>query len=194
MTINESPSLLYIDSRKKLLYTCDMRKTMLVVLILLIASPALALMGSIKIAMFVVDSFYDETLYITRDLKRDESLTKTLSQMRKRKDDTLTALRTMRWIESPGRDRYNKIYRIVETYSDDQIASLNKLKENHDPRSIERMVREMKALKKRKLKEVKGTLKYETYQGKTLPPVPIVDKSPFDSGGKTGTGGEIWFR
>ncbi len=171
-----------------------MKKNLLVALIILMASPALAQMGSVKSAMFLVDGFFDETLYLTRELKRDDALSKTLTEMRRRKDDTITALKTLRWIETPGKERYDKIYSIVETYSDAQIASINKLKESHDARGIELMVREMKALKNRKLKELKETLKYETYRGKTLRPVPIIDKSPFDSGGKTGTGGEIWFR
>lgn len=185
---------LYIDTFPELLYTWYMKKNLLVALIILMASPALAQMGSVKSAMFLVDGFFDETLYLTRELKRDDALSKTLTEMRRRKDDTITALKTLRWIETPGKERYDKIYSIVETYSDAQIASINKLKESHDARGIELMVREMKALKNRKLKELKETLKYETYRGKTLRPVPIIDKSPFDSGGKTGTGGEIWFR
>ncbi len=154
----------------------------------------MAQMGSIKSAMFLVDGFFDETVYLTRDLERKEPLTKTLEEMRQRKNETLTALRTLRMIEKPGKERYEKIYRIVDTYSEAQIDSVNKLKDSHNAREIEHMVRDMKALKKKKLKELKETLKYETYRGKTLSPVPIIDKSPFESGGKTGSGGEIWFR
>jgi len=186
--------VLYIDTCGKLLYTLSMRKSTLIVLLILIAAPALAQMGSIKSAMFLVDGFLDETIYLTRELKQDEALTKVMADMRRRKDDTIAALQTLRWIESPGKERYNKIYSIVDSYSDAQIASINELKESHDARDIERMVRAMKALKLRKLKELKETLKYETYRGKSLRPVPIIDKSPFDSGGKTGNGGEIWFR
>jgi len=171
-----------------------MRKYIFIAMIIFFASPALAQMGSVKSAMFMVDAFFDETLYLTRDLEPDETLTKVTAEMRKRKDNTLTALRTLRWIETPGKERYEKIYSIVERYADAQADSINKLKETHNPRGIELMVREMKAMKNRKLKELTGTRKYETYRGKNPRPVPIIDKSPFDSGGKTGSGGEIWFR
>jgi len=159
-----------------------------------VSTPVFAQMGSIKNAIFLVDGFFDETLYLVRDLKSDDTLMKVRAEMRHRKDNTITALRTLRWIESPGKERYNKIYSIVESYSDAQIISINKLKDSHDARGVERMIREMKTLKLRQLKELKTTLKYETYRGKLPRPVPIIDKSPFDSGGKTGVGGEIWYR
>ncbi len=171
-----------------------MTKKLLILSILLIAQPAFAQMGSVKSAMFIVDGFFDESMYLMRDLERDDTLRSVTLEMRRRKDDTITALRTMRWIESPSRERYDKIYSIVETYGDEQIASVNKLKDTHNARTIELMVRQLKDLKNQKLKALAGTKKYETYRGKPLRPVPIIDKSPFESGGKTGTGGEIWFR
>jgi len=171
-----------------------MRKVIIALGILLVAGTVSAQMGSIKTAMFIVDSFLDESLYLTRGLKKDENYEKVTKEMRRRKDNTVTALRTLRWIESPGKERYGKIYRIVDTYLDAQIASINSLKESHYARRIERIVRELKDEKKVKLRALEETRKYETYRGKRLKPVPIIDKSPFESGGKTGEGGEIWFR
>ncbi len=152
-------------------------------------------MGSVKTAMFLVDGFYDETMYITRDLGEREKVEKALKEMARRKDKTISELQTIRWVDEPGRNRYDKIFKIVNGYSDAQIETVQKLREeSSDKRQIYRIIRTLKALKKKKLKTLRGTLKYETYRGKRLRPVPIVDKSPFESGGKTGTGGEIWFR
>ncbi|MFQ5353884.1 MAG: hypothetical protein ACE5DR_02955 [Thermodesulfobacteriota bacterium] len=162
--------------------------------LLLMTSTAGAQMESVKTAMFLVDGFFDEAMYVTRDLPKDERLTRVVSEMRKRKDDTLAALKTVRWVDSPGQERYDKVYKIVSDYSDAQILSIEMLKEGHEKKDVNRMVRTLKSLKKKKLKTLEGTHKYETYRAKNPLPVPIVDKSPFESGGKTGTGGEIWFR
>ncbi len=171
-----------------------LRKTLLLCLLVLVSGPAFAQMGSVKTAMFIVDSFFDETLYRMRDLEGDKVLDKTVKEMRKRKEGTLSTLRTIRMLETPGKERYEKIYDIVDKYLRAQIESFNGLKESHDARSIELMVRDLKDIKKAKLRSLEETKKYETYRGKRPRPVPLVDKSPFESGGKTGTGGEIWFR
>lgn len=158
--------------------------------------PALsrAQMGSIKTAMFIVDGFHDEALYLMRDLKRDESLQRVRKELGRRRDDTLAALKTLRWIESPSRQRYDKIYSIVRSYMDAQIATVNSLKESHYARQIERMVRDLKDLREEKLRTLAETKKYETFRTRNPRPVPIIDKSPFESGGPAGEGGEIWFR
>ncbi len=164
------------------------------ILIISSTSHAQMPMGSVKTAMFIVDGFFDETMYITRDLTRDESLKKAMNTMRLRKDKTLSELQSVRLIESPGKDRFEHIYSIVESYSDAQIKTMAGQRQGPEQKEITRVIRTMKSLKKKKLKALSSTLKYETYREKNLRPVPIVDKSPFESGGKTGTGGEIWFR
>ncbi len=171
-----------------------LKKILLLVLIVFAARTASAQMGSVKTAMFIVDSFFDETLYKMRDLERDDTLKRVSQEMQKRRNDTISNLRTIRMIEAPSKERYEKIYKIVDSYLGAQIESFNSLKESHNARSIELMVRELQDLKKAKLRTLQETKKYETYRGERLKPVPLIDKSPFESGGKTGSGGEIWFR
>lgn len=162
--------------------------------VLFFASSAGAQMGSVKTAMFLVDGFYDEAVYLTRDLPQDERVSVVMKEILKQKEDTMAALKTTRWMDPPGQERYDKVYKMVEDYSDAQIESIKKLRDVSAKKDINRMVRNLKSLKKKKLKTLKATHKYETYRAKNPRPVPIVDKSPFESGGKTGTGGEIWFR
>jgi len=171
-----------------------LKKALLLIVVVLLARAASAQMGSVKTAMFIVDFFFDETLYMMRNLERDEKLREVTEEMRKRKDAAISTLRTIRMIEAPGKERFTKIYLIVEAYLGAQIKSFNGLKESHDARGIELMVRELQDIKKAKLKALQETKKYETYRGEQPRPVPLIDKSPFESGGKTGSGGEIWFR
>ncbi len=171
-----------------------LKKILLLVLIVFAAGTASAQMGSVKTAMFIADSFYDEMLYKMRNLERDETLKKVRKEMRRRRDETISTLRTIRMTEAPGKERYEKIYGLVDSYLGSQIESFNSLKESHNARGIELMVRELQDLKKAKLRALQNTKKYEIYRGEQPRPVPLIDKSPFESGGKTGTGGEIWFR
>ncbi|MFQ5480801.1 MAG: hypothetical protein ACE5DW_05950, partial [Thermodesulfobacteriota bacterium] len=172
-----------------------LNRLLTLIVIFLISSTAYAQMpmGSVKTAIFLVDGFFDETMYITRDLSHNKQLAEAMNVMLDRKDNTISSLKTIRWTEPPGKDRYDKVYKIVEEYSEAQIETLMGLREGPERRKIIRAVKTMKALKRKKLKTLRETRKYETFRSRTPPPVPIVDKSPFESGGKTGSGGEMWF-
>ncbi|GMR05011.1 MAG: hypothetical protein BMS9Abin23_0935 [Thermodesulfobacteriota bacterium] len=162
---------------------------------LLLATPAFAQGDSVTTALGIVEDFHSETIELVNGVEDSASVESFVKKCIKERDRTLGELGSLRWIESPGERRFERVSRIVDSYMTGRIDSLKGLKKKlngRDRKYMEKVITSLVLLKKKQLEELGGSLKAETYRKKELKPVPIIDRSPFEKG-RPGEEG-IWYR
>jgi len=162
--------------------------------IFLTASPLYAQTDSVTTALDIVEDFYAVTEKQTGGLDGGEALQKFRKRALEEKEKTTGELRALKWSEKPGTRRFNQVHKIVDAYTGSQIEAVRGLKTDlpAEETSIDEAVKKLTELKASGLKELSGTLETETYEKKGDKPVPIIDRSPFET--EPDKDGGIWYR
>ncbi|MBI5560545.1 MAG: hypothetical protein HY883_04665 [Deltaproteobacteria bacterium] len=117
------------------------------------------------------------------------------------KEKALASIKTLRWSEEPGKRRYKSTKKIVENYTEEELRALKALAASSTPSkkaALEKVIESLSGVKTGILQKLDESFKDETIKNeagrkKEPPPVPSVDKSPFEQEPREGTRG-IWER
>lgn len=150
---------------------------------------------SVSVGVQVIEEFYTQMTAMVRTVNGSSSMEQFHENSLEVTNETSDAVRGMRWVETPGKRRYERVYKKVDAYTDERIRALEELAPELSPENQDKMesiIERLRELKKEKLGKLEATLKAETYDGKEKKPVPIIDKSPKEKDEEEGSG--IWFR
>lgn len=94
------------------------------------------------------------------------------------KNKTTETLKQMRLTETPGKDRSEKIYGVVSSYTESVVESARSLKGKKE--DIEEITKRLEKLKANMLDGLRVALVAESAEKKKPKPVPSLDLSPHD--------------
>lgn len=146
-------------------------------------------------AVRVVRQFHSESRIRLRRLEASAAVDSFRTKSLKSQELTAKDIESLRWIEKPGPRRFNLIYNRVDAYTDAEIRSVKSLAAEvgtEERLDVERTVKSLQTSKRTKLEKLVELLPLETFKRTEPPPVPIVDRSPFET--KPTKGGGIWYR
>lgn len=157
-------------------------------------APSAVYADSISTAINIVESFEAESRAALAGLdpKQTAVLSKNLSAERARAVDEL---KTLGWTHAPGDIRYRRTLNIVDSFTGgviDGLQALNGRLTATDAARAHESIKRLTELKVSLLKELNVSRKNELAGEKQERPVPLIDRSPFDT-----TPGEppgIWYR
>ena len=150
---------------------------------------------SVSVGLKVVEEFYTGTTRLMDPFEGVPGLAEFKEAAVDRTNDTAADLRTLRWVEAPGRRRYTRVHNIVAAYAERQIEAVKEFTSTLEPdqRAVAAEVAaKLEELKTEKLSRLAQTLKYETYEKKRPKPVPIMEQTPHERKREEGEG--IYFR
>lgn len=163
--------------------------------LVLIPSALRAQTGSIGAAVGIVREFHTEKERLMKGVDGGAVFMEAKKRSDVMKERASNDLKAINWTETPGQKRFDRVYRLVESYTDGEISSLRGLVERSkgvERARMEEAVRKLTALRTAKLSELNEALKSETYEKKGIKPVPVIDVSP--KGSTPGEEHGIWFR
>lgn len=161
---------------------------------LFLSASTTACADSISTAINIVEGFEKEsgTLLDKLDPKGTPGLKKAFSEERVK---AVSELKTLGWTHAPGEIRFRRTSRIVDSYTGRIITAVEGL-DKRLPASaapvIKESVKRLADLKRELLTELKESRKNEIAGEKELRPVPLIDRSPFDT--TPGEAPGIWYR
>lgn len=160
--------------------------------LIVLSTPAPALADSISTAINIVEGFEVESNTLLDKLGPKETvvLRKSLSEERVRAVDEL---KTLGWTHAPGDIRYRRTLNIVDSYTGRVIAAVGALnKRLPSGARVQESVRKLTELKGVFLTELNESRKNELAGEKAIRPVPLIDRSPFDT--TPGEAPGMWYR
>ena len=163
-------------------------------LLMFIGASASHAEDSVSSAISIVDEFYNETVNLTGGLDGADAVLGFHKKAIVDKEKVSSELKSLKWTEAPGPRRFNQVYKLVDSYTEDQIDDVNDLAALLPAGSrpgVESAVKRLSTLKEERLRELNEALKREIYEKKTDRPIPIIDRSPFE---KEPADGDIWYR
>lgn len=163
---------------------------LLILLLILSASTALAQSDSISEALKVVEEFHSEAKGLTTGLA-DSSFHKDSLES---KEKTISEIKSIRLTATPGRKRFERVFSLVEKYMDQEISAVRGLDRTGARKNtkVKKAADRLSNMKGKKLEELQKTLPYETYERKKREPVPLIDTSPYEEEPEKEKG--IWYR
>lgn len=163
-------------------------------LLLFVAATAYAQNDSISKGLLIVEDFYTETTALMSPFKSLPEADSFNELSVEKTNQAAAEIRSLRWVETPGMRRYNRVYNVVDSYTADQIESMKGFAQNVPAARarVDEAIARLTTFKESKLNELKDSLKVETYEGKKIKPVPIIDRSPREKDNNGGSG--MWFR
>lgn len=158
------------------------------------APSAFAETGSVPAALQAVEGFYAGITAETKDLGESAAVKDFRKRALEEKDRVHAQIRSIDWAETPGKKRFEKIYKFFDSYTVSQIASVKGLamKLPGDKARIEEAIKRLTELKAGKIKELNEASKNEVTEEKKIKPVPVIDRSPFEKEPDSDKG--IWYR
>ena len=163
--------------------------------IILFPFVAAAQTGSITAALVIIREFHTEKERLMKGLDKGAAFTDLRRQSALNRDKASSDLKTLNWTEAPGPKRSEKVYRVVDSYTDKEISSVKGIIKSvrADDRGVaEDAVRKLSAFRSAKLGELNESIKSETPEVQRIRPVPVIDRTPKGSSPDEEHG--IWFR
>ncbi len=161
--------------------------------IIIVHAPLAGAQGdAITVAIAVIEDFSEESYSVVKAIDRETSYNNASSMDREK---TLAELETLNWVHKPGARRFMRIYSIVSSYFEGEIARIKSFISEARPQdgeSLETIHRELDAIKNEKFRLLLASIKSETYERKPKGPVPVIDSSPFEHEPDDATG--LWYR
>ncbi len=162
--------------------------------LIVLSTPAVCYADSISTAINIVEGFEVEvnTLLDKLGPKETAATRKSLSEERVKAVDEL---KTLGWTHAPGDIRYRRTFNIVDSYSGRILAAvgaLNKRLPLSAGARVQETVRKLTELKGASLTDLNESRKNELAGEKAVRPVPLIDRSPFDT--TPGEAPGMWYR
>lgn len=155
-----------------------MIKKFLLAFLFLWTSSAFA--DSVSTAVGIVEEFSKEYNSVLKDIKEDEAVKSRKSSLEK-KEQAVSDLKSLGWVEEPGARRFNQVRGIVDVYTSSVIASVRNLKAKLPSykNRFDDGEKKLLAMKIDVMKKLQESFKAETYQKKRREDVPL--SSPFET-------------
>lgn len=149
---------------------------------------------SISTAINIVEGFEAESnnILVKLDSKETAGIRKSSSEESARAVDEL---KTLGWTHAPGDIRYRRTFNIVDSYTDrviSAVTALDKRAQVSNGARVQESVKRLKELKGTFLTELDESRKKELAGEKPVRPVPLIDRSPFDT--TPGEAPGMWYR
>jgi hypothetical protein len=158
----------------------------LTICLVALSTVAYAQSDSVTTGVRVVEEFYTELTTMVNGTVGDYDAEAFNMESVDRANDAASRIRAMRWLETPGARRYNRVRRVVDSYVDSEIALVSEVTGNDE------MTARLAELKIKKLKILAESLAFETYAPEKRELVPGIDPVPHEENREQGQG--IFFR
>lgn len=159
--------------------------------LIVLSTPAPASADSISTAINIVEGFAVESNSLLDKLgpKETAGIRKSFSEERVRAVDEL---KTLGWTHAPGDIRYRHTLNIVDSYTGRVITAVGALNKRLSGARVQETVRKLTELKGVFITELNESRKNELAGEKSIRPVPLIDRSPFDT--TPGEAPGMWYR
>ena len=154
-----------------------------IIFFVFLAAPVHAQSDSVSVGLEAVEDFYTEVTALVRGFGDERAAEEFNESSLDRTNAVAAEIRSMGWLEAPGRRRYNLVYDAFSEYADGQIESVRGLGAGLSPERkgpVDEAVERLTRLKKEKLARIAGTLEFETFRKKRPKPVPIMESTPLE--------------
>lgn len=161
---------------------------------MLTAAPVFAA-DSVTTGLTIVEGFHNGMQALMKDLPPGIDAAVLVARSEAGMNDAENQLKSIQRAVAPGRRRYQRVYNIIDTYTEDVIASVERsagaVSQADKPR-LEQVIEKLASLKEAKIKSLEETFKNETYVRDREKPVPVIDRP--HSGPQPEGGATIWDR
>lgn len=161
----------------------------------LFAALSYAQSDSVSTGVRIVDEFYGTAKDLTVGYDIGPGSGGLRRVLLENREKTAGDLHSLNWTEEPGQRRFEMVYRLVDSYIENQMKPVRELLASVPPEDkvkVEGVLKKLAELRDAKLKELNDSLKAETFKQEQRKPVPVIDRSPYEKGPDGDRG--IWER
>jgi len=149
---------------------------------------------SISTAIGIVEGFETESAAIV-SLFDPKDTSGTRLSLKQESTKAVDELKTLGWTHAPGDIRYRQTVKIVDSYTERVIKAVSSMDSGVRARNgskVAESVKKLEELKAAFFTELTASRKKELEAEKPVRPVPLIDRSPYDT--TPGNAPGIWYR